>query len=103
MGCATLEKLYNLDADAPSDRGDSVFEEQFTDLGESREDWYTLVKCDPNYLVHYHDGEVVTLSTDMVKMKKEIEKWEGKDGWIRFMNFMSEVRAALDSEVWFWS
>jgi len=91
--------LYSKDADGKSfrfDQGPSfylmneVFEEQFTDLGESREDWYTLVKCDPNYLVHYHDGEVVTLSTDMVKMKKEIEKWEGKDGWIRFMNFMSE-------------
>lgn len=63
----------------------------FTDLDEKVEDWYKLIKCEPNYLVHYHDGETVTLSTDMAKMKEEIEKWEGKDGYRRFMDFMSEV------------
>ena len=71
-----------------------VFEEQFDDLDEKKSDWYELIKCNPNYLVHYHDGEIVTLSTDMTLMKKEIEKWEGKDGWIRFMEFMEEVRNA---------
>ena len=33
----------------------------------------------------------------MTLMKKEIEKWEGKDGWIRFMEFMEEVCAPLSS------
>lgn len=63
----------------------------FEDLGEKIPDWYTLIKCDPNYVLHYHDGETVELSTDMTKMKLEIEKWEGKDGWARFLNFMEEV------------
>lgn len=67
-----------------------IFEELFEDLDESIPDWYTLKKCEPNYVVHYHDGEIVTLSTDMVQMKQEVEKWEGKDGWARFLDFMNE-------------
>lgn len=63
----------------------------FEDLEEKISDWYTLIKCDPNYVLHYHDGEKVELSTDMTKMKLEIEKWEGKDGWARFLQFMEEV------------
>jgi phytoene desaturase (3,4-didehydrolycopene-forming) len=68
-----------------------VFEEMFEDLDEKISNWYTLKKCFPNYLVHYHDGETVTLSTDMAQMKLEVEKWEGKDGWARFLDFMNEV------------
>lgn len=63
----------------------------FEDLGEEISNWYKLIKCDPNYVLHYHDGEKVELSTDMTKMKLEIEKWEGKDGWARFLDFMNEV------------
>lgn len=63
----------------------------FEDLDEKITDWYTLMKCDPNYVLHYHDGETVELSTDMTKMKLEVEKWEGKDGWARFLDFMKEV------------
>lgn len=68
-----------------------IFEEMFEDLEERIQDWYKLIKCDPNYVLHYHDGEKVELSTDMTKMKLEIEKWEGKDGWARFLDFMNEV------------
>ncbi|KAK9895670.1 phytoene desaturase, partial [Cystobasidium minutum MCA 4210] len=67
-----------------------IFEEMFEDLEERIQDWYKLIKCDPNYVLHYHDGEKVELSTDMTKMKLEIEKWEGKDGWARFLDFMNE-------------
>ena len=74
----------------PPDLMPEIFEETFEDLEESIPDWYTLKKCEPNYIVHYHDGEIVTLSTDMVQMKQEVEKWEGKDGWARFLNFMNE-------------
>ncbi|GAA97688.1 hypothetical protein E5Q_04366 [Mixia osmundae IAM 14324] len=67
-----------------------VFEELFDDLGESVSEHYTLKKCEPNYKVYYHDDETVTLSTDMAQMKQEVEKWEGKDGWHRFLAFMRE-------------
>lgn len=63
----------------------------FNDLDETTADHYTLKKCEPNYYVHYHDGECVTLSSDMAVMKKEVERFEGKDGWVRFLKFMDEV------------
>lgn len=49
------------------------------------------MKCDPNYIIHFHDNDVVTLSTDMSLMRGEIERYEGKDGWERFLRFMKEV------------
>ncbi|KAA1095672.1 hypothetical protein PGTUg99_021704 [Puccinia graminis f. sp. tritici] len=78
------------------DRGPSfylmpeVFEDLFDDLGERVDKWYQLKRCDPNYVVHFDDKETVTLSSNMPKLKSEIERFEGKDGWARFLRFMSE-------------
>lgn len=49
-----------------------------------------LFKCDPNYQVFFHDNEMMTLSSDLAKMKPEIEKWEGKDGFQRYLEWMGE-------------
>ena len=47
-----------------------LFRETFVDLGTTIEDaGVKLVKCDPNYLVHFHDGETFKLSTDLAVMK----------------------------------
>lgn len=83
------QQRYN-NAPFPAFYKQEIFEEMFEDLDEKIQDWYKLIKCDPNYVLHYHDGEKVELSTDMTKMKIEIEKWEGKDGWSRFLDFMNE-------------
>lgn len=40
-----------------------------------------IVKCEPNYGVYFGDGERFTLSTDGAIMKKEVERFEGKDGY----------------------
>ncbi|KAH9453001.1 hypothetical protein MJO29_008002 [Puccinia striiformis f. sp. tritici] len=78
------------------DRGPSfylmpeIFEDLFDDLGERVDKWYHLKRCDPNYVVHFDDNQTVTLSSNMPKMKSEIERFEGKDGWARFLKFMSE-------------
>jgi len=78
------------------DRGPSfylmpeVFEDLFDDLDERVDKWYQLKRCDPNYVVHFDDKETVTLSSSMPQMKSEIERFEGKDGWARFLRFMSE-------------
>lgn len=78
------------------DRGPSfylmpeVFEDLFDDLGERVDDWYQLKKCEPNYVVHFDDKQTVTLTSNMPMLKKEIERFEGKDGWARFLRFMSE-------------
>ena len=49
-----------------------------------------LLKCDPNYNIWFGDGERVLLSSDLATMKQEIEKWEGKDGYERYLAFLQE-------------
>lgn len=62
-----------------------LFRAAFRDLGTTLEDaGVTLVKCEPNYRVHFHDGESIALSTDLAIMKTEVEKWEGKDGFEKY-------------------
>jgi phytoene desaturase (3,4-didehydrolycopene-forming) len=46
------------------------------------------VQCNPNYLVHYHDGETVTLSSDRAAMAAEAERWEGPGGAERLEGFL---------------
>jgi phytoene desaturase (3,4-didehydrolycopene-forming) len=51
-------------------------------LGTSLEaEGIELVKCDPNYRVVFPDKEVVEMSSDLTKMKKTIEHWEGEKGF----------------------
>ena len=49
-----------------------------------------LYKCEPNYNLWFSDGESFKLSTDTAQMKREIEKWEGKDGFDRYLGFLQE-------------
>lgn len=87
------------------DRGPSfylmpkTFEETFSDLGEDVHDWIELKKCPRNYKVHFHDGKIVELSSDMVKMKAEVEKWEGPEGFENFLGFMKEAHYHYEASV----
>ncbi|WVR07350.1 hypothetical protein IAU60_004391 [Kwoniella sp. DSM 27419] len=68
-----------------------LFHQLYNDLGEKLEDHIDLIQCNPNYVIHYHDGEKVTLSTDRAKLGAEVEKWEGKGGAARLEAFMREA------------
>lgn len=87
------------------DRGPSfylmpkTFEETFRDLGEDVHNWIELKKCPRNYKVHFHDGKIVELSSDMVKMKAEVEKWEGPEGFENFLGFMKEAHYHYEASV----
>jgi phytoene desaturase (3,4-didehydrolycopene-forming) len=50
-----------------------------------------LVKCDPNYEVYFDDGEQFTMSSDLTVMKDQIEKYEGHDGFERYLGFLQEA------------
>jgi phytoene desaturase (3,4-didehydrolycopene-forming) len=50
-----------------------------------------LLKCEPNYLMHFHDGLHVTLSTDTATMKAEVERHEGPAGFDRYLSFLQEA------------
>lgn len=49
-----------------------------------------IVKCEPNYTVHFHDDTRFKMSTDIATMKREIERFEGKDGFERYLGYLQE-------------
>ncbi|KAI9837937.1 MAG: hypothetical protein M1837_002645 [Sclerophora amabilis] len=68
-----------------------LFEEAFSDVGTTLEaEGVDLMKCEPNYNLWFGDGESFELSTDVSRMKTEVEKWEGKDGFERYLGFLQE-------------
>ncbi|KAF1344657.1 Phytoene dehydrogenase [Delphinella strobiligena] len=68
-----------------------LFHQTFRDLDTSLEaEGIELIKCHPNYNIWFGDGERFQLSTDLAHMKTEIEKWEGKDGYSRYLAFLQE-------------
>lgn len=69
-----------------------LFEEAYKDLGTSLADeGIKLNKCEPNYNVWFGDGTNFELSTDLAKMRREIERWEGGDGFDRYLKWMREA------------
>lgn len=58
-----------------------------------------LLKCEPNYNIWFGDGETFELSTDVARMKTEIEKWEGKDGFERYLSFLQEAHRHYELSV----
>lgn len=68
-----------------------MFREFFADMDTTLEaEDVHLLKCEPNYNVWFGDGESFELSSDISRMKSEIEKWEGKDGFERYLAFLQE-------------
>jgi phytoene desaturase (3,4-didehydrolycopene-forming) len=58
-----------------------------------------LLKCEPNYHLWFGDGESFELSSDTAVMKREIEKWEGKEGFQRYLAWLSEAHAHYEISV----
>ena len=77
-----------------------LFREAFYDLGTSlEEEGVELMKCEPNYNLWFGDGESFELSTDVARMKEEVEKWEGKDGFERYLGFLQEAHRHYELSV----
>lgn len=77
-----------------------LFREAFDDLDTSLEaEGVQLLKCEPNYNLWFGDGESFQLSTDVSRMKTEIEKWEGKDGFERYLGFLQEAHRHYELSV----
>ncbi|KAI4253071.1 MAG: hypothetical protein LQ352_003915 [Teloschistes flavicans] len=77
-----------------------LFRETFEDLGSSLEtEGVQLMKCEPNYNIWFDDGESFELSTDVARMKLEVEKWEGKDGFERYLGFLQEAHRHYEISV----
>lgn len=77
-----------------------IFEEYFRDLGTSlAEEGIKLHKCEPNYNIWFHDGRSFQLSSDLARMKPEIEKYEGKAGFMRYLEFLRESHQHYEASV----
>ncbi|POY73284.1 hypothetical protein BMF94_3618 [Rhodotorula taiwanensis] len=74
-----------------------LFDEAFKDLGTSLDkEGIKLVKCEPNYRIVFPDKEVVEMSSDLTKMKQEVERWEGEKGFEGFLGFLKEGHAHME-------
>lgn len=69
-----------------------VFEETFRALGRRIEDYLTLLRCDPNYRVHYRDGSDITFTSELCTMGRELERVE-PGSFQRYLAFMAQGRA----------
>jgi phytoene desaturase (3,4-didehydrolycopene-forming) len=68
-----------------------IFKEMFGDLGTTMEaEGIEMLRCNPNYNIWFSDGERFQQSSDMPAMKRQIEKYEGKEGMDAFFGFMQE-------------
>ncbi|GAA87344.1 phytoene dehydrogenase [Aspergillus luchuensis IFO 4308] len=68
-----------------------VFHETFHDLGTSIEgEGISLLKCEPNYRVWFSDHDSFDLTTDVARLKPQIEHHEGENGFHSFLGFMQE-------------
>ena len=77
-----------------------LFHRTFEELGTSLEqEGVELRKCEPNYNIWFGDGKNFRLSSDLAVMKTEIEKWEGKGGYSRYLDFLREAHQHYELSV----
>ena len=68
-----------------------LFHETFADLGTTMADaGVDLLRCTTNYSVWFHDGARFQHSSDLAKMRAEIERWEGPEGFERWVAWLQE-------------
>jgi phytoene desaturase (3,4-didehydrolycopene-forming) len=79
------------------DRGPSlllmteIFEETFRHLGTSMSsEGIELLKCDPNCNFWFPGGGCFTTSTDIARMKRQLEKHDSQRGFDGFLAFLQE-------------
>ena len=66
-----------------------VFAETYRDIGEHIEDHLDLLRLDPTYRVHFHDGSSFDITADLNKMREHIESIE-PGAFKAFLEFISE-------------
>ena len=75
-----------------------VLEETFAAAGRRLSDYLTLVRCDPNYRVHFRDGSAITLTTELTAMGREIERIE-PGAFERYLAFLAQGRVQYRTSV----
>jgi phytoene desaturase len=68
-----------------------VFEETFTALGRRIGDYLTLLRCEPNYRIHFRDGSDITFTSELCAMGRELERFE-PGSYARYLAFLAQGR-----------
>lgn len=78
-----------------------IFEETYSDLGESIDKHLDLLKCESNYRVNFHDGDTFELSCDVARMYNQLKKYEGSNEqtFLNFMEFLKESHVHYERSV----
>ena len=76
-----------------------VVERTFQALGRKMSEYLRLQRCEPNYTLHFRDGSRLTLTSELGRMREELERIEpGSFG--RFLRFLAlgrvQYRTSLD-------
>ena len=66
-----------------------VFAETYRALGEEMMDHLDLMRIDPTYRVHFHDGASLDLTSDLVEMRAQLEALE-PGAFEAYLRFLSE-------------
>ena len=89
--CAVLIDIQRFDQGPSLLLLPRFFHETFEDLGTTLDsEGVKLVKCEPNYNVHFHDDTTFKLSTDISIMKGEVERFKSTDSFERYLSFLQE-------------
>jgi phytoene desaturase len=75
-----------------------VVREVFTATGRDPDEYLNLVQCDPNYRIHFADGSDVTFSTNLPRMRDELERIE-PGAFERYLRFLAFGRHAYDTSL----
>ncbi len=67
----------------------AVFAETYAALGERMQDQLDLIRLDPTYRVHFHDGSSIDLTSDLIQMREQLEAME-PGSFAAFCSYMSE-------------
>jgi phytoene desaturase len=72
-----------------------VFAETYAALGERMADHLDLVRIDPTYRVHFHDGSSIDLTSNLASMREQLDALE-PGSFAEFLAFMREGYKNLD-------
>jgi phytoene desaturase len=67
----------------------AIFAETYAALGQRMEDYLDLVRLDPTYRVHFHDGTHLDLTSDLIQMREQLEAIE-PGAFAAFLGYLSE-------------
>ncbi len=79
-----------------------VVERTFTALGRRMDGYLRLHRCDPNYTIRFRDGSRLTFTSELTRMREELERLE-PGSFARFLRFLAlgqvQYRTSLDQFV----